>query len=192
MRELGRVVRLQVQLDPLKRGEKPHRWYDTSRIRAVDALTVTERGVVGHLDGEHIPLVDVHHADHPRSRNRGANGISLGVTAHYAWMRERYGDHLVEGVAGENLVVDHPGRLTLEDLEDGVRVLGEEEVVLGPVAVAEPCVEFSRFVLDDPTAATREPLRALRGGVRGFYLGVRAGAGARLRVGDRVVHDGRR
>jgi hypothetical protein len=60
--------------------------------------------------------------------------------------------------------------------------------VLGPAAVVEPCLEFSRFVLADATAASvREPLRELRGGMRGFYLGVRAGAGARVRVGDLVV-----
>ena len=189
MRELGCVARLQVQVEPLKRGEKPHRVYDPSLIREVDELTVTEHGVLGHVDGEDEPILDAHHHDHPRSRFRGDNGISLGVLGHYTRLRERFGDHVTDGVAGENVLLDHPGRLTLEDLDGGVRVLSEEPVVLAPVVVAEPCVEFSRFVLGDASGTTslRAPLQELRGGMRGFYLGVRLGHGARLRVGDAVM-----
>ena len=189
MRELGCIARLQVQVEPLKRGEKPHRVYDSSLIREVDELTVTEHGVLGHVDGEDEPILDAHHRDHPHSRFRGDNGISLGVLGHYSRLRERFGDHVVDGVAGENVLLDHPGRLTLEDLDGGVRVLSEEPVVLAPVVVAEPCVEFSRLVLGDSsaTASLREPLQELRGGMRGFYLGVRLGHGARLRVGDAVM-----
>jgi hypothetical protein len=189
VRELGCIARLQVQTEPLKRGEKPDRIYDPSLIREVDELTVTEHGVLGHVDGEDEPIVDAHHRDHPRSRFRGDNGLSLGVLGHYTRLRERFGDHVVDGIAGENVLIDHPGRLTLEDLEGGVRVLSEEPVVLAPVVVAEPCLEFSRLVLGEEAATTsvREPLQELRGGMRGFYLGVQLGAGARLRVGDAVM-----
>ena len=189
MRELGCIARLQVQVEPLKRGEKPNRVYDPTRIREVDELTVTEHGVLGHVDGKDEPIVDAHHRDHPRSRFRGDNGLSLGVLGHYTLLRERFGDHVVDGIAGENVLLDHPGRLTLEDLDGGVRVLSEEPVVLAPVVAAEPCVEFSRLVLGDAagTTSVREPLQELRGGMRGFYLGVRLGHGARLRVGDAVM-----
>jgi hypothetical protein len=189
VRELGCIARLQVQTEPLKRGEKPDRTYDPSLIREVDELTVTEHGVLGHVNGQDEPILDAHHRDHPRSRFRGDNGLSLGVLGHYTLLRERFGAHVVDGVAGENVLIDHPGRLTLEDLEGGVRVLSEEPVVLAPVVVAEPCLEFSRLVLGEEAATTsvREPLQELRGGMRGFYLGVQLGAGARLRVGDAVM-----
>ena len=187
MRELGCIARLQVQVEPVKRGERPERWYDPSRIREVDELTITDHGVLGHVDGEDEPIVDAHHRDHPRSRYRGDNGLSLGVLGHYDLLRERFGDHIRDGVGGENVLLDVPDRLTLADLAGGVRVLSEEPVVLAPVVVAEPCVEFSRLVLGDTDGSVREPLQELRGGMRGFYVGVRIGEGARLRVGDAVM-----
>lgn len=187
MEELGHITRLQVQIAPLKRGQKPDRWYDASRIRQVDALTVAADGVLGHVDGEDEPIVDVHHRAHPASRHRGGNGLSLGITGHYAWLRARFGDHLVDGIAGENVLLDQPNRIHLEDIAAGVHVLGETRLELAPVAVVEPCVEFSRLVLDDPDAWVREPLQQLRGGMRGFYLGVRDGVGGRIRLGDLVV-----
>jgi hypothetical protein len=187
VRELGCIARLQVQVEPVKRGERPDRWYDPTLIREVDELTITDHGVLGHVDGEPEPVVDAHHRDHPRSRFRGDNGISLGVLGHYQLLRERFGDHIHDGVGGENLLLDLPGRLALDDLAGGVRVQSEEPVVLAPAVVAEPCVEFSRLVLGGPEGSVREPLQELREGMRGFYLGVRVGEGARLRVGDAVM-----
>ena len=182
-------MRLQVQVAPLKRGERPRRWYDPGRIRRVAALTVTPEGVVGH-DGDRA-VVDVHHRDHPQSRHRGDNGISLCTTGHYERMREEFGDHLVDGIAAENVLLDRPGWLDVEQLAAGVAVVGEDgergRLVLGRPAAAEPCVEFSRLAVGDPDAPLQEPLRQLRGGVRGYYLSVLAGAGTRLREGDRIV-----
>jgi hypothetical protein len=191
MEELGRIVRLQVQVAPLKRGDKPDRWYDTDRIRRVTSLAVTEDGVVGRVDGEDV--VDVHHRDHPQSRHRGDNGISLCTTGHYRLMRERFGDHLVDGLAAENVLIEREGWLGLEDLADGVAVVAGEgrdrgELVLGSAVVAQPCVEFSRLAVGEEHAGSlREPLQALRDGVRGYYLTVEAGAGTVLREGDRLV-----
>jgi hypothetical protein len=186
MEELGRITRLQVQTDPLKRGEQPHRWYDADRILRVGALTVTPAGVVGHLDGGDV--VDVHHRDHPRSRHRGDNGISLCPTGHYATMRGEFGDHLTNGVAGENVLLDRGGWLSLGDLGDGVTVVtGDgEELVLATPRPAQPCVEFSRHVVGDATSV-REPLRRLMDGMRGYLFTVASGAGTVLREGDRVL-----
>lgn len=185
MEELGEIVRLQVQVAPLKRGERPHRWYDADRIRRVDALTVTPRGVVGHVDGRDV--IDVHHRDHPQSRHRGDNGLSLCPTGHYELMRRRFGEHLVDGVAAENVLVERLGWLDLADLGDGVvAVTGERaRVTLGAARPAQPCVEFSRFATGD-AAAVREPLRYLADGMRGYLLTVEEGAGTRLREGDRL------
>lgn len=170
------VVRLQVQLEPLKKGSKPHRWYDTSPIRQVDRLHVTADGAVGERDGQR--LLDVHHATHPRSRNHGrASGLSIGFTSHYRAMREMFGTHVTDGVAGENVLVDSDDRITRDRLQGGaVRLRDGRVVPFVEVAIAEPCVEFSRFVLGvepgDGGPPMREPLQALRGGMRGFYVAV--------------------
>lgn len=170
------VVRLQVQLEPLKQGSKPHRWYDTSPICQVERLRVTADGAVGELDGQR--LLDAHHVEHPRSRNHGrASGLSIGFTSHYRAMREQFGAHVTDGAAGENVLVDGDERITRDRLEGGAVRLHDGRVVpFDEVAVAEPCVEFSRFVLGvapgDGGPSMREPLQALRGGMRGFYVAV--------------------
>lgn len=185
--QLGRIGRLQVQVARVKRGERPHRWYDPARIRRVPEVLLTEEGVVGRDGDEH--LIDNHHVDHPDSRNRGDNGISLGVTGHYRHLRARYGDHLVDGIAGENLILEHETRLALDDLADGLTILadgGRQPVVLAATAPIEPCVEFSRLVVG-AEAEVREPLQSLRGGMRGFKLALVAGGGAPVAEGDPVL-----
>ena len=192
MREIGRVVGLQVQVSSLKVGQSPRR-YDPSPLQPVPALTLTPGGVVGLLDRE-TSLVDVHHADHPASKNSGGkNGISLGFTPHYDAMRARFGPHLTDGVAGENVLIatDHP--LTAEELAGGIVFAGEDgaRLALQHVIVAAPCVEFTRFALrfpDDrkPDATVTAALRFLGGGMRGFYA-TYSGEPALLRVGDRVL-----
>jgi hypothetical protein len=196
VQELGRIVRLQVQLAPLKHGERPDRGYDTGRIRRVAALAVTEHGVVGYDAGAPEGIVDVHHRDHPESRHRGDNGISLLTTGHYARMRERFGAHVQDGIAAESVLVERPGWLDLRDLAHGVAVvpadadpgeLREDGLLLGGAAPAQPCVEFSRVVAGGAAGSQREPLQELRDGMRGYYLRVTRGAGTVLREGDRVL-----
>jgi hypothetical protein len=196
VQELGRIVRLQVQLAPLKHRERPDRGYDTGRIRRVAALAVTERGVVGYdADAPH-GIVDVHHRDHPESRYRGDNGISLLTTGHYALMRERFGPHVHDGIAAESVLVDRPGWLDLDDLTHGVAVgagdadlrdVVEGGLLLDGATPAQPCVEFSRVVAGTPAGSHSEPLRELRDGMRGYYLRVARGAGTVLREGDLLV-----
>src|SRR5207302_5006030 len=68
MRELGRVVRLQIQRSSLKTGEKPHRVYDTVPILTVERLTVSPDGALGEAD-HGAWIVDVHHRMHPSTKN---------------------------------------------------------------------------------------------------------------------------
>ena len=185
MELIGTVVRLQVQRSRLKPGPRSTRVYDPAPLLEVDALEVGPAGVVGLVGEERV--LDVHHADHPDTRNRGLNGLSLLPRAHYDRMRARFGDHLVDGAAGESLLLetDSPwssldGPLVLETA-DGPLELTEP-------LVAAPCVEFTRFCLgrepgrvdDELTAALEE----LDGGTRGFYVTVtgtgRVERGARL------------
>jgi hypothetical protein len=192
LRFIGTVVRLQIQESSLKVGSKPRR-YDPAPIRSVPALSLSPSGVVGLAEhGETI--VDVHHGDHPASKNRGGeNGISLGFTPHYLVMRQRFGPHLHDGVAGENMLIAVDRQFLKDDLTAGVVVEATDgrRLELRPVIVAAPCVEFARFALnfpDDagPDATVTEALRALDAGLRGFYA-TYAGEPAVIEIGARVL-----
>ncbi|MDF3016226.1 MAG: hypothetical protein K0R44_1451 [Thermomicrobiales bacterium] len=175
MRFIGTIVRLQVQESSLKVGTKPRR-YDPTPIHSVPAISIGPTGVVG-LAENGASIVDVHHREHPSSKNRdGENGISLGFTAHYLAMRQRFGQHLADGCAGENILIEADRRFQGEELAAGVVVEGAGGMLLElrPVIVAAPCVEFSRYALQfpdgaRPDATITEALRFLDAGLRGFY-----------------------
>ena len=187
---LGRIVRLQVQTDRLKPGQRPLRRYRVEPLVPVDELVIEPLGVHGVTpDGL---LLDVHHPDHPRTRHsRPASALSLMSTADYAVLRETYGGHLVDGVAGESLLLGRDDPLAGLDLSAGVLVETADSGLLpvDDVRPATPCIEFCRFCVgDEPSADVSRPaanaLAALDGGRRG-YLGVPAGTG-RVRVGAAV------
>ncbi len=169
MQVIGAVVRLQVQRDRLKPGPAGARIYDPAPLWEVEALELGPRGVWG-LTGD-ARVLDVHHADHPQTRNVALlNGVSVMTTGRYADLRARFGAHLVDGIAGESVLVDAdvlelPGPVVLET--DG----GLHELVAVPIP---PCVEFSRWVLGrDVTDTGPEVLAALAAlgeGARGYYL----------------------
>jgi hypothetical protein len=191
VRFIGTVVRLQIQESSLKVGVKPRR-YDPAPIQSVPAISLSATGVVGLAEnGESI--VDVHHRAHPSSKNRdGENGISLGFTAHYLAMRRRFGEHLRDGIAGENILIEVDRQFPVEDLANGVVVegTGGMPLELRPVNVAAPCVEFARYALrfpDDtrPDATVTEALRFLDAGMRGFYA-TYEGESAVVETGARV------
>jgi hypothetical protein len=175
VRLIGTIVRLQVQESSLKVGDKPRR-YDPAPIQSVPALSVSSAGVVG-LAKNGQSIVDVHNHDHPASKNRrGENGISIGFTGHYRVMRQRFGQHLADGIAGENILIEADRQFQEEELAGGVVVegTGGKQLELRPVIVAAPCVEFSRYALqfpDDarPDTTVTEALRFLDAGMRGFY-----------------------
>ncbi|HEY3079018.1 MAG TPA: hypothetical protein VGM69_03850 [Chloroflexota bacterium] len=190
MHLIGQVVRLQVQTGSLKVGERPNRRYDPSPITSVARLTIDDGGVTGwNKRGDRLD--DVHHRDHVASKNNGRNPVSLGFTSHYAAMRRRFGDHLADGVAGENVLVASPTELL--DGEGDFLIEGRYQgrrVRLTRVLVAAPCVEFSRFALGRPTAEDAEgplvksALQFLQRGMRGYYATPEA-AGA-VELGDLV------
>lgn len=188
---LGPIVRLQVQVTSLKRGERPRRWYDPAGIRPVPSLRLDDGGVTG-LDGGDI--ADVHHRDHPASKHRDENGVSVGFSGHFARIRDRFGAHLTDGIAGENILVGSMRELAPTDLAAGIVI----ETAGGPVAlsgieVAAPCVEFSKFCagygIDQIADGTiTETLRFLHQGMRGFYatLDARHPEPVTVALGDRV------
>lgn len=188
---LGEIVRLQAQRESLKAGQKPHRYYDPAPITVVPALTLDTGGVTGH-DHDGAPIADVHHRDHPTSRYSDGNGVSLGFTAHYDTMRARFGAHVTDGLAGENILVQCDRVVHEGDLAGGLLIVTAEglEITLRGATAAEPCVEFSRYALRYPResrsdATVTAALAFLRHGMRGYYL-VYDAAPARIHVGDRV------
>ena len=189
MKTLGTVVRLQVQRSRLKPGPRGGRVYDPAPLLEVAALDVGPRGVVGVTTAG--PVLDVHHADHRDSRNvRLVNGLSLLTRGHYDRLRQAYGPHLVDGVAGESLLLDPVRPWSARDLQGALELETEDGwLLLSEVVPAAPCVEFSRFCLDDLSAdAGGEPvqtaLEQLDHGARGFYAST-AGTG-RVRPGARL------
>ena len=190
MRDVGRIARLQIQRSSLKTGEKPTRVYDPTPLVAVDRLALGPDGALGEgADGSW--LVDVHHRAHPRTKNEdGAHGVSLGFTSHYALMRDRFGERITLGCAGENIIVETDRRIVLEDLERGVVLLapdGQELTRLKVLQAAEPCRPFSGWALGGVVEARvlKETLQFLEGGTRGYYCqGVSSGI---VSVGDRVA-----
>jgi hypothetical protein len=190
MRQVGHIERLQVQLGRLKKGAKPDQHYDPSALHAVPALRLTAKGVIGLVDGRE--LLDVHHADHAYSRNRGSSGISLNFSPHYEHMRHRFGSHLETGCAGENILVATDQPVPLAALAQGlvIETADGTRVRLTQIQVAHPCLSFSTYALElqgEPAgqAALKETLGFLDGGTRGFYCEW-TGEPVVVRPGDRV------
>jgi hypothetical protein len=191
MHIIGIVQIVQIQLSSLKVGEDEDRRYDPSPILQVDHLRLSARGVVGVTeDGTNI--IDVHHPAHELSRNNGDNGISIGFTAHYQAIRQRFGDHLPDGIAGENILIQAEHPFQLGDFQDGIAI---ESILTGetyffqvhrPIA---PCEEFSRYCAGRKIGGSelKETLQFLHQGRRGFMMTPRhPDTQPIVREGDRV------
>ena len=191
MELLGRIVRLQLQPASLKVGGKPER-YDPTPLCVAPRLTLGPGGVIGWTEhGE--PIDDVHNRTHPDSKNRGgANGISIGFTAHYEAMRARFGAHLSNGIAGENILVATERVVGEAEVASGLMIVAADggRIRLSEAQAAEPCVPYTRFALRLPPqarepATLKEALAFLRGGTRGYYARC-ADVRADVRLGDAV------
>lgn len=191
MQRLGRVVSLQVQTDSIKTGRKPHeRYTPTPHLVGVCALHLSSDGVVG-VNESGATLPDVHNRTHPHSKWRGNNSLSIGFTGHYAEMRSRFGDHLVDGIAAESVLIEHDGLVELPLLNNGIVVRrGDQQIEIGPWEVAHPCAPFAKFCLkypdnERPDHRITEALRFLENGMRGFLANWH-GEPTELRLGDEV------
>lgn len=201
-----RVIRVQVQLDRIKPGVAPHREYRPGVLHEVAELHVTADGVIG-VDVDGTRHIDVHHREHPHTRDaKGRSGISIMATGDYVALRERYGPHLVDGIAGESVLVEYAPGLAHRALPAELGVVGHYVTSDNPdtatdvaaslrllgVHVAKPCVEFTRFclrrgpsdVVDDDV---RRGLVDLDDGARGYKM-VADAAGV-IRPGDVITWD---
>ena len=194
LRCVGTVARSQIQRSSLKIGQKPHRVYDTSPLLSVEQMSVSPDGAIA-LTSDGQQTLDVHHRLHDRSQFAGVNGLSIGFTSHYARMRARFGDHMFDGCAGENVLIDTDELPGLSEFERGVvircAVMGVD-LWMGDVRIALPCLEFSRFALrlpqaDRDSSDVKRALQFLEQGTRGFYVTpANPDAPVVVSLGDRV------
>jgi len=137
-------------------------------------------------------LIDVHHPAHPETRNLDrTNDLSIGFTSHYAAMRARYGQHLLDGCAGENILIETDGRVTQADIAGGLifqPASGGPPVRLQVVRHAPPCVEFSGYASrSSETETIKAALQFLDAGLRGFYCTLGNPVPVVLTLGDKVL-----
>ena len=193
MREIGLIKQVQLQRSSLKQGQRPQRFYDPTPLLLVERLRLAPGGVSA-ISADGLPIIDIHHADHPETKNKlGINGISIGFTSHYRAMRDRYGAHLKDGCAGENILIESDHVWSIDELgaELVIQRADGQLVALAGLIPAAPCVEFSRFahLSADPLTSDqlRTTLQFLDGGMRGFYARLMDGQDAEICAGDRVL-----
>ena len=166
--DVGRVVKLQVQRDLLRKGPV----YSTNNLAEVSVLRLTPDGPIG-FDGSSW-VVDRHHRAHPASaRYDPARALSIGFTSHYEHIWEMF-DPIPLGSAGENVIVDADRLVSVTDLSGGIRIeTSDGSTSIATAAVAQPCVPFTRFATGRPDARADEIVderERLRRGVRGFVM----------------------
>ena len=170
MHKIGPIIQIQIQPTSIKVG-KPE-CYDPTGLLIVDELLLSEPGVVGvTLDGQYI--VDVHNVNHPNTKSRGDNGFSLGFTSHYESMRSRFGSHIADAYAGENILVETDRMFSLADLQIGLAIQQAqtgEYIFLTDIQPIVPCLPFSTYAANRPLAPSevKETLQFLMYGRRGF------------------------
>ncbi len=201
-RQLGEVTLVQIQPRGLiidTPGETPTgSFYDARRRVEVDRLEITPSGIAARLPGGERVL-DIHHLDHPDKAYDDDDLVCVGFTSHYDAMRARFGGHMINGVAGENILIDYPDEIWPEDLERMLAIENQDTgrpAVLKLVRFATPCVEFSQFCVqrqreEIPTEEMRGILRFLGRGRRGFLLVLdEATDVVTVRPGDKVFAAG--
>ncbi|MGB7115651.1 MAG: hypothetical protein WBD56_05870 [Anaerolineales bacterium] len=177
IRELGIVKLVQVQPSGLIIETPSGSFYDASRRVEVESLCITSRGIEATTpEGEHV--LDIHHIDHPDKAYDNNDLVCIGFTSHYEGMRTRFGDHMVDGTAGENIIIEYEQEVWPEDL--GQQITFENtntghRALLDVVSFAPPCEEFSRFAANSqherlPAEKLKATLQFLGNGRRGYLL----------------------
>ncbi len=187
---IGEIVLLQIQKEQLVVGVRPDRSYRTGPLVSVDALTLSPDGVVARIDGGWV--VDRHHTAHPANIQPDLGRLlSVGFTGHYDRMAADF-DAVRLGVGGENVIVATPDRVDLSRIGPGVVIrTAAGDIATDVAAIAEPCIPFTRFLLGDRDATSAEVTtkrERLRGGMRGFVMGLGSLSGSvEIRLGDTVL-----
>jgi len=177
LRDLGIVKLVQLQPDGLIIEKPPGYFYDESRRVEVDCLIINSKGIEATApDGDHV--LDIHHLDHPDKEYDDDDLVCIGFTSHYDKMCDRFGEHMVYGSAGENIIIEYPEEIWLDDLGDQIGIENQDTgqlLILNQIQVAAPCEEFSHFAAQKqdekmPAAELKDILQFLNNGRRGFLL----------------------
>jgi hypothetical protein len=194
IRSLGKVKLVQLQPNGLIIETPSGSFYDASRRLEVDQIQIKPEGIEAiSPGGEHV--LDIHHINHPDKAYDEDDLICIGFTSHYKAMRERFGDHMVDGVAGENIIIEYNQEVWLDDLGQQIaieNIATGQRTLLDVLSFAPPCEEFSQFVTKSqhknlPAAKMKSTLQFLNNGRRGFLLVLEAGQEkATVQAGDRV------
>ena len=176
-RPLGSVKLTQVQPGGLIIKTPSGKKYAPSRRVETTQLLITPQGIAG-ITPEGERLLDIHHTAHPDTHFRGENNISLGFTAHYKAMREHFGEHILDGTAGENIIIEFDEEVWVEDLGQSILIESPDstrQAFLDVKKFAAPCEEFSHFAANSPderlpAEELKAALNFLGNGRRGFYL----------------------
>ena len=193
IKELGKVKLVQIQPSGMTIDTPTGAFYDVTRRVEVESLVITPLGIEAALPtGE--PVLDIHHINHPDKAYKD-DLISIGFTSHYQAMRERFGEHMQDGTAGENIIIEYNEEVWLDDLGQGVIIENAEtsqRAVLEILRIATPCNEFSHFAANSqhqrlPAAELKSTLQFLNHGRRGFLLALADGQeNIVVKAGDRV------
>ncbi len=193
-RELGSVSLVQIQPNGLIIETPSGYYYDVTRRVVVESLIISSLGIEAITpQGEHV--LDIHHINHPDKAYDDDDLVSIGFTSHYEAMRTRFGEHMVAGSAGENIIIDYSKEVWEQDLGMQIAIENAEtghKALLDFVSFAPPCEEFSHFVTQSqherlPTAELKSTLQFLNNGRRGFLLVLNEGCEpTTVRPGDRV------
>jgi hypothetical protein len=194
IRDLGQVKLVQVQPSGLIIETPSGDFYDESRRVEVEKLIITSLGIEATTSsGEHV--LDIHHINHPDKAYEDDDLVSIGFTSHYKAMRERFGEHMEDGIAGENIIIEYDQEVWMEDLGQKIAIENAEtghKILLDVLSFAAPCEEFSHFVAKSqheklPAAELKAALQFLNNGRRGFLLVLSTGQeAATVQGGDRV------
>lgn len=192
MEQIGIVHYIQVQRDRLKVGEAPNRVYRTDPLLNVDLLRLTPHGIYGLLmDGSE--LIDVHHVDHPATRNNNnVNGVSFNFLSNYEAIQARFGGQAKLGCGGENILIQATRPVSAEEFQHKrLRIQapdGDPVVDLDEIVVAAPCEPFSCYLAGERLsgAALKETLQFLNDGMRGYYATLQASDAVVISRGDLV------
>jgi hypothetical protein len=194
LRKLGHVKLVQIQPSGLIIETPSGYFYDVSRRVEVDQLHITTLGIEAITPGgEHV--LDIHHISHPDKTYDNDDLVCIGFTSHYEAMRARFGEHMVDGSAGENIIIESEEEIWPEDLGQWIAIENQDtghRTLLDLISFAAPCREFSQFATRSqherlPGDKLKETLRFLANGRRGYLLLLSDGQDpAVVRRGDKV------
>jgi hypothetical protein len=194
MNPLGKIKLVQLQPSGLIIETPSGYFYDASRRVEVDCLLITSRGIEATTpDGENV--LDIHHLDHPDKAYDDDDLVCIGFTSHYKAMRARFGEHMVDGIAGENIIIEYDKEVWPEDIGQQIAIESVETgqmTLLDMICFAAPCDEFSHFAAQSqgerlPALELKATLQFLNNGRRGYLLILQDGQdAATVQPGDRV------